>query len=156
VAAALSLRPARPDEAPALSELALRSKAHWDYSDELIAACRDELTLDAEQVVAQRTTVATIDDDVVGFFTLVGMPPVGEIGMFFVAPEQIGHGVGAALMTQLLADARAVGFTRLRIEADPNALGFYVHHGAIQVGEVPSASIPGRALPLLELDLSGS
>ncbi len=152
--AAPNLRPARPDEAPALSELALESKAHWDYSDEFIAACREELTLDPADVVAHRTTVAVVDDAVVGFFTIVGTPPVGEIAMFFVAPEQIGTGVGTALLRRLRVDAISAGFMRLLIEADPNAIGFYERHGAAQVGDVASASIPGRALPLLELELT--
>jgi GNAT superfamily N-acetyltransferase len=137
-----------------LSELALRSKAHWDYSDEFIDACRDELTLDPDEVVAHRATVAVLDARVVGFFTVVGEPPYGEIAMFFVAPEQIGTGTGATLLDRLRADARAQGFTRLRIEADPNALGFYEHHGAVRIGDAPSASITGRSLPVLELDVT--
>jgi hypothetical protein len=42
----------------------------------------------------------------------------------------------------------------MRIEADPHAEAFYLGRGARCVGTAPSGSIPGRMLPLLEIDLS--
>lgn len=44
------IRLARVTEAEILSDLALRSKAHWGYDAEFIEACRDELTVDASEV----------------------------------------------------------------------------------------------------------
>jgi GNAT superfamily N-acetyltransferase len=79
---------------------------------------------------------------------------MAEVDMLFVAPEHIGAGVGAALFAALRAAAVAAGFSRLRIESDPNATGFYERQGAERVGEAPSVSIPGRTLPVLELDLT--
>jgi GNAT superfamily N-acetyltransferase len=151
----VTLRLARPDEAAALSELALRSKAHWGYSDEFIEACRDELTVHRSQIDAGRVIVAEMDGAVVGTATLGGRPPEGDVENCFVEPDHIGTGVGRALFAALRAAAVDTGFTRLRIESDPNALGFYEHQGAIKIGEAPSGSIPGRVLPLLQLDLAG-
>ena len=151
----VSLRPARPDEAAALSELALRSKAHWGYDAEFIEACRRELTVDPEHIAAGRVVVAMVDGELGGFSTLVGEPPVAEVEALFVEPDHIGAGVGigTTLFVALCDAARAAGFTRLLIEADPNALGFYERRGAVKTGDRPSGSIPGRTLPLLELDL---
>jgi GNAT superfamily N-acetyltransferase len=147
------LRAARVEEAVMLSELALRSKAHWGYSAEFIDACRDELTVHPEQIAAGTVTVAERDGAVVGMFIIGGEPPLGEIEDFFVDPEHIGTGLGAVMFAALRASAAEAGFTRLRIDADPNALGFYERQGAVQIGEEPSGSIPGRMLPLLELKL---
>jgi GNAT superfamily N-acetyltransferase len=152
----VTLRAAHPDEAPALSDLALRSKAHWDYSDEFIAASRDELTVRPAQIEARQVTVAEIDGAVAGFSVVTGTPPLGEVDKLFVAPEQIGAGVGVALFAALRSAAVDAGFSRLRIESDPNAVGFYERQGAVVVGDTPSVSIPGRTLPLLELDLTGT
>lgn len=149
----VSTRHARSEESEMLTELALRSKAHWGYSDEFIEACRDELTIHADQIARGRVTVAVLNQVVIGTFTLGGDPPEGEVENFFVEPSSIGFGVGGVLFAAMRAAAVASGFTRLRIESDPNALGFYEHQGAVQVGEAPSGSIPGRVLPLLELDL---
>jgi GNAT superfamily N-acetyltransferase len=150
----VELRPARPDEAEQLSDLALRSKAYWGYSDEFIEACRAELTYRPEQIESSRIVVAVAAEGVVGFYALAGDPPVGELDGMFVDPDHIGNGAGGALFEHLLDAARQAGFTALQIGADPNAVGFYERHGAVRIGEEPSASIPGRMLPVLELDLT--
>ncbi len=150
----VTLRAARPDEAAALSDLALRAKAYWDYTPEFIEACREELTVQRSEIEAGEVVVAEVLGAVAGFSTFTGDPPFGEVYMLFVEPEHIGKGVGTVLFAALRATAEARGFTRLRIEADPNAVGFYEGRGAMHIGETPSESIPGRMNPLLELDLT--
>jgi GNAT superfamily N-acetyltransferase len=168
-----ALRAARPEEAAELSALAQRSKAHWGYDPEFLEACREELTIPPEQVVAKRTYVAVsnagVDVDVaetsaaadpaaapgriLAFGTIEGDPPAGELGMLFVDPQVIGQGVGGALFAHLTATAAELGFHRLTIAADPNAEPFYLAKGAVRIGGVPSGSAPGRILPLLALAL---
>jgi GNAT superfamily N-acetyltransferase len=147
------VRPARPAEAALLSALALASKGHWGYDAAFLAACREELTLTAEDVVAQRAAVAERDGEVLGFHTLVGEPPVLELGMMFVRPDRVGHGVGRELWAHATAAAARLGAERLTIDADPHAEAFYLAMGAVRVGEEPSESIPGRVLPRLELPI---
>ncbi|MET8702360.1 GNAT family N-acetyltransferase [Kitasatospora sp. NPDC058032] len=147
------IRPARPSEAAALSALALRSKAHWGYDAEFIEACRAELTLDPQRIGPDRTAVAEDDGRVLGFVTLTGAPPKGELGMIFVEPDAIGRGIGRRLMDHLRAEATALGFDRITVEADPHAEPFYLAMGAVRTGTAPSGSIPGRELPLLTLHL---
>jgi GNAT superfamily N-acetyltransferase len=151
----VTLRSARPDEAAALSELAVRSKAYWGYDAEFMEACREELTVDPEHIASGQVVVALVDGELGGFSTIVGDPPVAEVEALFVEPEHIGAGVGigTTLFVALCDGARAAGFTRLLIEAEPNAAGFYEHLGAVKVGHRPSGSIPGRTLPLFELAL---
>lgn len=149
------LRPARSGEAALLSALALRSKGHWDYDAAFLEACRAELTLHDDELAARRTVVAELADGrIAGFGTLEGTAPTGELGMLFVDPDAIGRGVGRALLGHLVAAARALGFTLLTIDADPNAEAFYLAAGAVRVRAVPSESIPGRLLPQLELSLA--
>ncbi|MER7708572.1 GNAT family N-acetyltransferase [Kitasatospora sp. NPDC097605] len=151
----MPIRPARPSEAAALSALALRSKAHWGYDAAFIEACRAELTLDPARVEPDRTAVAEGEDGrVLGFVTLTGAPPEGELGMLFVEPAAIGRGIGRRLMEHLRAEATALGFDRITVEADPNAEPFYRAMGAVRTGTAPSGSIPGRELPLLTLHLT--
>ncbi len=116
----LHLRAARTDEAALLSDLALRSKAHWGYDQAFLDACRAELTLAPEDVEAQRVTVAERDGRVVGFYALAGEPPEGTPQDLFVEPGHIGSGVGRALWEHAIAAARrALGFARITLEADP-------------------------------------
>lgn len=152
MAARIALRPGREEEATALSELALRSKGYWGYDESFLEACRRELTIPAGEVVVRRVVVAETEGRVVGLYSLGGEPPVGELGLLFVEPELIGQGIGRSLFDHMSATARALGFTVVWIEADPGAAPFYEAMGARVVGSVPSGSIEGRSLPLLEYD----
>jgi GNAT superfamily N-acetyltransferase len=138
----------RAEEAPALSDLALRSKGYWGYDAAFLEACRAELTITPEQAAAAR--VARDGDEVVGFQLLDD----GELVMLFVEPSAIGRGVGRTLLDDARQDAANRGWATLRIESDPGAEGFYLAHGARRVGTVPSGSVAGRELPLLELPIA--
>jgi GNAT superfamily N-acetyltransferase len=150
---AAAFRPARADEASLLGEVALRSKGHWGYDEDFLEACSAELTFRPADVAARRIVVAEGAVGVFGFYSIDGRPPSGELGNLWVVPEQIGTGLGRELWQHAMATAGRAGFTSLRIEADPNAEGFYRAMGAEQIGEVPSGSVPGRSLPLLLVTL---
>lgn len=152
----IRLRAARPDDAAELSALALRSKAYWGYDEPFLARAAEALTIVASEVRVRRTVLAELAGRPVGFSTLDGDPPGGELGNLWVDPAAIGTGVGRLLWTDVLARAAAAGYTSLTIDADPHAEGFYLRMGAVRVGETPSASIPGRMLPLLRITLDGS
>ncbi|GAB2725708.1 GNAT family N-acetyltransferase [Kitasatospora kifunensis] len=148
------IRAAQLNEAEILSELALRSKAHWGYDEEFLAACQDELSIPASEVESLRTVVAEQGGRILGFATLEGNPPEGALGMLFVEPDAIGQGIGRRLFEHVTASARTLGFQHLTIDADPNAEPFYLAMGATRIGSTPSASIPGRTLPLLRITLT--
>ncbi|MEI7031471.1 GNAT family N-acetyltransferase [Streptomyces pratensis] len=150
----MRIRAGEAAEAAALTELALRSKGHWGYDAEFLAACREELTLGPADVGPRRTSVAEEDGRALGFTTLDGEPPRGALGMMFVEPDAIGRGVGRLLFTRTMDEARRLGFTSLTIDADPNAEPFYRAMGAVRIGTTPSGSVPGRELPLLAVALA--
>lgn len=146
------LRPARIEDAAALSELALRSKGHWGYPAEFLEACRAELTIHPGQV--PDVVVAEVDGVVAGFRLLAVDGPAAELDALFVDPPFIGSGVGGRLLAEVLATARALGVATLGLDADPGAEAFYARSGARTVGTTPSGSIPGRTLPRMEFDLT--
>ena len=143
---AITFRPARPDEASALTDLVLRSKAHWGYSQEFMDSCREELTVRPDDVVAKRVTVAVADGRTVAVAMLTGEPPRGELDGLFVDPDVIGRGFGSKLFHHMADLARADGCDSLELTADPNAEPFYEAIGAVRNGTEPSGSIPGRIL----------
>jgi GNAT superfamily N-acetyltransferase len=144
---AVRLRAARREEAGALSELALRSKAYWGYDEAFLAACRNDLRLRPGEVVERRTVVAERDGLVLGVATLEGEPPDGELGMLFVEPDAIGRGIGRLLYRHVLDEAGRLRFTRLTIESDPNAETFYLAMGAERTDCAGRRT--GGALPVL-------
>jgi GNAT superfamily N-acetyltransferase len=143
----VGLRTARQDEADALSELALRSKAYWGYDAAFLAACQEDLRLRPQEMAVRRVRVAECAGRVLGFATLEGDPPDGELGMLFVEPDTIGGGVGRLLYDNVLDDAGRLGFSRLTIASDPYAEGFYLAMGAERDGDAPPST--AGALPRL-------
>ena len=150
---AVPIRDAKPDEADALSALALRSKAHWGYAEDFIAACVDELTLTRRDIEGEIVRVSDQDDRPAGYYYLVFADGIAEVEHLFVAPEAIGGGLGRALWTDLMARAEDLGAREIRVTSDPHAEGFYRAMGCRSIGAEPSTSIPGRSLPRLALAL---
>ena len=97
------------------------------------------------------TVVAERGDALPAFYRLVGEAPVAELAELFVDPMMIGRGVGATLLADAVDRARALGVSRLVIDADPHAAGFCVRMGALGSGSVASSSIVGKELPHCEL-----
>lgn len=148
------LRAARPQDAPALSALAFRSKASWGYSAEFMEACRQELTLTPEQLAAWTVWVAEVDGVLAGMIALRPDGEAAELEALFVDPGFQGRGVGAALMRAFLDHCENASIPRVRVDADPNAEAVYARFGFRTIGRSPSGSIPGRTLPRMELLLS--
>lgn len=146
-----------------LSDLALRSKAHWGYDDAFLAACRRELTVSRDRI--ERDVVAVLEKDGIarGFYLLraeggsaTGACHQAELEFFYLDPASIGEGNGRRLWLHAVTMAQEHGYRRIIIHSDPHAEGFYLAMGARRVGEVASGSIEGRSLPLMRLDLGGS
>jgi GNAT superfamily N-acetyltransferase len=149
----LHLRPARPDEVDHLTELCLRSKAVWGYDEAFMRACRAELALSPADLTTSLLQVAAEGSEVYGLVQVVVTGDEADLAKLFIAPMTIRAGIGAKLFAWAAAAARARGARWLRIEADPDAAGFYRRMGAIDDGLAPSGSIPGRLLPKLKLKL---
>jgi GNAT superfamily N-acetyltransferase len=150
----ISFRPAKPDDAAALSRLAFKSKAHWGYDIDFMRRCKAELTYSPEQIEREdiHFHVCDLDDRVVAFYALKELGDGrAELDALFVAPDLLGQGVGRYLVDQARNEAIGLGIDVIVILGDPNAEGFYGSVGAVAAGYRESASIPGRFLPLFKL-----
>jgi len=150
------IRRAAPGESKFLSDLAFRSKAVWGYSLEFMESCRGELTIERDQIAAHEAfhLVSELNGVVVGFYVLRQNSSTDfDLHALFVDPTQIGNGHGRHLMTHALQNVSKQGGSTLRIQSDPNATKFYEAAGAYQIGLLESESIPGRQLPLLQIDV---
>ena len=150
----LTIRPARPDEAPILSELCKRSKAHWGYDAGFMALSEAALTISPAQITAGHVLVAEHEGRTVA---VANLKPLGggtvDLQHLFVEPDEIDHGIGRSLFTAACELARALGGSVLSILSDPYAEAFYKQMGATRIGDAPSDAVPDRMLPLLEFPL---
>jgi GNAT superfamily N-acetyltransferase len=126
-----------PRDAEVLSQIARHSKAHWGYPDTWLDIWHDALTITPEFIEANFVSLAEVEGDEAGFFSLIEEDAGWELAHFFVLPKYIGQGIGRELWQEALRrlDNIAPG-EPLSIESDPNAEGFYLRMGARRVGEL--------------------
>ncbi len=124
----LVIRSAHAGEAGSLGALAMRSKAHWGYSQEFLDVVRPVLTFTESDVADSPVYVLEAAGELAGMYRLVGDPPEGELADLWLDPRFIGRGAGRRLFEHPLHSAVELGFDSLLIESDPNACGFYLDH----------------------------
>jgi GNAT superfamily N-acetyltransferase len=144
------IRHAQPGEADALTDIAVRSKAHWGYGADFMAAAAGELIVHEADLERLVVLVAEREHAPVAFASLDLDADEPALVDLWAAPEVIGMGYGRALLASACAVARRRGVQWLRVVSDPNAEGFYVSQGGERVGEQRVAST-GRVLPVLRI-----
>jgi GNAT superfamily N-acetyltransferase len=150
-----NIRMARAGEAPSLTALCLRSKAHWGYDAEFMRRCVPSLTMSEESIAEGRVLVATDEAGrAIGTASVMRDGDDAELGLMFVDPAAIGGGVGRVLFGEAVELARRLGYRRMTILADVNAAPFYERLGARFLRHAPSDAIPGRTLPFYEYPLT--
>jgi ribosomal protein S18 acetylase RimI-like enzyme len=146
---------ARPEDAPLLTEIAFAAKRHWGYPELWIESWRDILTMRPEFIAASVACYAAEEDDVAGFYVLTTEEDGLHLDHLWIRPDAMRRGIGRTLFEHAIEQARNSGFAAIKIEADPNAEGFYQRMGARRVG-VNVTEIDGRVreLPLMEFRIS--
>jgi len=147
------IRRARPPEAPALRELAHRSKAHWPYSAAFLERVRPLLGLEPDDVIAHEVWVLEEDGAVRGWHRVTLHGDHAELEDLWVEPTLIGTGRGRRLFEHAVGVARGHGAVHLDWDAEPFAEGFYRAMGAVEIGRTPSEVVRGRTLPRMRLTL---
>jgi len=147
------IRPARPEEAEALSRLCVRSKAHWGYDAAFMALAGPAVRVRPEWIGRGDVLVAGDAPLAVSAITR-SEGDEWDLALFFVDPPAMGKGVGRVLFNAMTDLARRRGAKSLFILSDPGAAAFYERMGALRLGEAPSDAIPGRMLPTLRYTLS--
>ena len=152
----MRIRVARVDEAGLLGSIAFESKAYWKYSPEVMAGWREHLVVRLEPAACRPTFVAEEAGVVAGFCQVVIEGAVPDLDHLWVRPAFIGRGFGRALLGRASATLTELGYTRLRIDAEPHAEAFYRRCGATRTGDVPApiAGDPGRVRPQMTLVLA--
>lgn len=128
----VTLRPYRPDDAPALLALfrdTIRRVNCRDYSPEQVAAWASD-DIDTVRWSGRFTgrfvPVAEEDGRPVGFAEL---EPNGHVDRVYVSADHQSRGIGRQLLAAVVAEARRVGLARLFTEASITARPFFEAQG---------------------------
>ena len=142
------IRAAKPSEAKELTKLAIRSKAHWGYSDDLIEKWLPELEVTPDFINSSISFVVEVDGQIKGFWCRTPKEGLSE-GRYFIEPDSLRLGYGKLLWEAVITKAKELKLKYLTWEADPNSVGFYLKMGAKQIGTINSNIVPGRKLPIM-------
>jgi GNAT superfamily N-acetyltransferase len=122
--ATFELRTAEASDVEALQALFRRSSLSNEGDRATLLAHPDALVFADIAVKEGRTRVATEGGDIVGFVTLA-LAAAAELDDLFVEPSRMGQGIGRLLVDDAVATARANGYRRLEVIANPHAIAFY-------------------------------
>ncbi len=146
---------ARPEHAPALTEISIAAKRYWNYPESWIDIWLSILTITPEYIAEFETWMMTEGESPIAFYSLKRDGLGLWLDNLWVLPAYIGRGVGRQLFAHAVERCRSMHVSSLFIEADPNAAGFYQKMGAHVVHEnISAVGDQTRTLPVLEFTLS--
>jgi len=120
-----------------LREIAAAAKGHWGYDPQLVADWAAGMSLPSKPLLAER------EGRVVGWASVERRGDVLRLEDLWVEPAAMGQGVGGELFER--AKALGTGCVRMEWDADPNAVPFYEHLGAVYLRDSEPSEWGGAA-----------
>jgi GNAT superfamily N-acetyltransferase len=147
------VRRARADEGERLREIARASKGYWGYEPERVAEWVVGLDLSPAGLRKKEVYVAEVAGCVVGWSALIPRGVVCWFDDLWIDPAWIGKGVGTRMFRHAVGRAREVGATRIELEAERHAVGFYEKMGARYVRD-SEPGVWGRISPVVAIEIA--
>ncbi|TXD51113.1 MULTISPECIES: GNAT family N-acetyltransferase [unclassified Polaribacter] len=145
---------ANTSDAKMLTQITLKSKAIWGYSDEQLKNWTEELTVSEKMIQEMIVYKFTSSNQPVGFYILNQPKEASiELEFLFVLPNFMGKGIGHQLITHAFSKAIALHCNQIHLVADLNAVPFYQSKGFTIITKKKSV-IFDRILPVLQKDLT--
>ncbi len=123
------IRPARIEERQLLEDLQRRASLALDEDRDVLLANPDAIALSAEPIERGEVLVAEIDQRIAGFAVLLDGDGIAELDGLFVEPDLWRRGIGSALVSAAVHEARHRGLSLLTVVSSPAAKDFYEHCG---------------------------
>ena len=144
---------AQESDAQKLTNIALKSKSFWGYSDENIERWTKELTVSELMIQEMIVFKFIVEKEIIAFYILNQPKEKSiELEFLFVLPNFIGKGIGNQLLNHAFSNAVSLNCKKMILLADPNAAPFYQSKGFVMIDRKES-SIAGRFLPVMQKNL---
>ncbi|MCG6191465.1 GNAT family N-acetyltransferase [Maribellus maritimus] len=157
----IQIEKANLSDSKILTEIAFAAKRHWDYPDNYFEIWKEELTITERYVNENIVYHASLDNSILGFYSIVENKSnffAGEIFVqkgfwlehIFIRPDFHKFGIGRQLIKHAKMISKDMKIDNLLIFVDPFAAGFYDKIGAKFLYNSKS-SIPDRLIPVYDL-----
>ena len=150
-----NIRDAELADMDGLQRVFRRASLSNENDRELLREHPEWLVLSSEAVRDGRLRVAVDGDGAtIGFASFHIVDAVAELEDLFVDPPLMRHGVGTALVEDVVAQVRRLRFAMLEVTANPHAMAFYRRLGFVEQGTVDTPGYPAVRMgrPLRPLD----
>ncbi|MGH6991712.1 MAG: GNAT family N-acetyltransferase [Caulobacteraceae bacterium] len=139
----MRIRHASEERLPDINSLVARSKAHWGWPPDYLAAALALMKITPAYVRENLCFEVLEGEAVVGFFALAPSPERRLLDHLWIEPERIGQGLGRFACDEMFDLARRKGWADLTTFPDPPAEGFYLRMGFSDTGERRRSGVPG-------------
>ena len=102
------IRPALPEEATTLTQIALDAKRYLGYPEHWINHWESDLTITSDFIRDNHVYVAEEDDEIRGFYAFRVTGAKAELEHMWVTPARIGTGIGKELFLDAMERAAAL------------------------------------------------
>jgi GNAT superfamily N-acetyltransferase len=124
------IRDATDADIPSLRDVYRRASLTNEGDREMLLGHPHALEYVAPQRARSRCRVALADSGaLIGFATTTRDSDLLELEDLFVDPTWMRRGVGRSLIDDVVIYARSAGVTRVEVDGNPHALGFYADAG---------------------------
>ena len=149
----MEIKKADISDADILSDLTIRSKSYWNYSEAQIRKWKSDLSITTEYISKRKVYNLIERNQILAYYAYfsLGKEQV-KLDNMFIHPDFIGRGFGKLLMNDFMNRAKSTGFKKVILDADPNAKDFYKKLGFSVTGK-KETSIKNRFLPIMEKNI---
>lgn len=147
------IQEAHPSDNKVLTNITIKSKAYWGYSNEQMDLWSEALTVTKAYIETNSVYKLIIDDLIIGYYSFYyENENTVRLDNLFILPAYIGKGYGELLMEDLLSRLATMKIKRIVLHADPNAETFYLKFGFATTGQLENVT-GDRYLPVMELNI---
>ena len=150
----LTFRRVMPEDLLILNQLIREGKAYWGYPEAGIDRFMDQFGIsDISYFKKSFGFILESSEGVIGTYIFSSDESGPMLDHLFLNTQFIGQGYGRQLWDHCVESARKKGWELFTFWADPNALEFYEHMGAIKIGERPMITLTGHMAPIMQFNI---
>ena len=152
---AVSIRHALPRDKDKLQDVQRRASIVGETGETLrrLLTEPEHFDIDISMFDGEKILMAEIDGKPVGFASyLPNSVDEAELDGMFVDPDHWRRGIARSLLGSLARQLNSLGFARIRVVANPNALEFYKSVGFDTVGAEVTPLGPSAPVMMRQLD----